>query len=163
MPFRDVFVQLEKIYLDLCGTSCNTLFCELQFTLYLTHAQRAVDPSLPITVLYIRCLGCGTAPGSIVVCRTALPRRQTFLHKNIPHSANLLLHLSGSHLATHKLQYSFLPYLVPTYFFFSLVFESMQLQTLRILLGFSLTIHFHLFLFLQWPKLPHNCQEHLAT
>lgn len=75
-----------------------------------------MDPSLLKTVLHLRCLHFGMAPGSVTVCRTALHQQQTFLHKNIPHSANLLLYLSGSYLATHKLQYSFLSYLVSSCF-----------------------------------------------
>lgn len=95
----------------------------------------------------------GTVPKAIAVGRAALPWRQTFLHKNIPQSANLLLHLSGSHLATHKLHYSFLPYLASSSFFFSPVHESFWLQTLGSLLCISLTTLFHLFGILWWPKL----------
>lgn len=76
-----------------------------------------------------------------------LPKDKPFCIKNIPQSAKLLSHLSGSHLATHKLHYSFLLYLAPSSCIFSSLDERFCLQTLKSLFYFSLTIQFHFFCF----------------
>lgn len=86
-------------------------------------------------------------PMQLLWAERHLPKDMPFCVKNIPQSAKLLLHLSGSHLATHKLHYSFLLYLASSSCFFSSLDESLRLQMLKSFFSFSLNTQFHLFAF----------------
>lgn len=88
-----------------------------------------------------------TVPDAVAVGRAASPQRQTFCIKSIPQSAKLLLHLSGSHLATHKLHYSFLLYAASSSCFFSVLDEGFCFQMLKVSSTFFLITQFHVFVF----------------
>lgn len=162
MPFQGhIYLIGKDLFGHLWYIKQQTALCTVVFFMFNTQITGLVP-----LCWWQSCLHPSTVPHAIVVGRAALPQRQTFLHKNIPQSANLLLHLSGSHLATHKLHYSFFPYLASSSVFFTPVAESFWLQTSnpkRSSLHFSGYSFSSLWITLVAKTAHYNCQAYLAT
>lgn len=110
--------------------TCCFMHCSFLYTWYTDHWFSIQWMSLLMTVL-CHAFFLTLFPMPLLCTELHLPKDRSFCIKNIPQSAKLLLHLSGSHLATHKLHCSFLLYLASFSFFLSSLGQSFCLQALK--------------------------------